>query len=292
MPYAKIDASNEIYYEVKGDGEPLVLIMGTGADRLAWAFQTPFFASQGYQVITPDNRGVGLTKTNTKTEDYSVVLLAEDVIRVLDDAGVQRAHVGGMSLGSAIAQEIALRHPDRVASLQLHVTWAKSDHFLQYVFKNFQLLVDKADPQTLLEVATVWACSPALIADDALRNQWFAMRMANPNPPSREGHLGQWHADKNHDTLDRLPKIACPTLVTAGEIDALVPARYARQVADAIPGAVFHLFTGPRSSHLNCIEMPEEFNRVCLEFLKKHPMPQGAMAAASGARARAEPELG
>lgn len=284
MPYAKIDASTEIYYETKGEGEPLLLIMGTGADRLAWAYQTPFFAQNGYGVITPDNRGVGLTKTSTKREDYSVALLADDLIRVLDDARVDRAHISGMSLGSAIAQEIALRHPDRVASLQLHVTWAKTDPWLEMAFKNFQLVINHADPQTAAEIATVWACSPALIADDDLREAWLTMRLANPNPPSREGHLGQWHADRNHDTLDRLPKIKAPTLVTAGELDTLVPQRYARQVAEAIPGAVFHLFTGPRSSHVNCIEMPEEFNRVALQFMKQHPLAKKPAAAAASAK--------
>lgn len=272
MPYVKSGPNAEIYYESQGTGEPLLLIMGTGGDRNAWAYQTQFFAASGYRVITPDNRGVGLTKTTTKIEDYSAALLADDLIRVLDDAGVKKAHISGMSLGSAIAQELAINHPERVATLQLHVTWAKTDRWLDYVFKNFQLIVDHADPQTNAEITTMWACSPALVADDKLREDWLAFRLTNPNPPTREGILGQWSADRKHDTLDRLGKITCPTLVTAGELDMLVPQRYGRQVLAGIPGAKFHLFTGPRASHVNCIEMPEEFNKVSGEFMREHKL--------------------
>lgn len=269
MPWAKIDAETEIYYEVHGEGEPLVLIMGTGADRTAWAYQTRFFVEAGFRVVTPDNRGVGLTKTATKADEYSAALLADDVAAVMADAGISSADISGMSLGSAIAQELTIRHPGLVKTLQLHVTWGRTDRWLEWVFKNFLFTVENADPQVQAEMATLWACSPALVADDTLRDQWLAMRLNNPNPPTPEGVRGQWSADIKHDALDRLSSIECPTLVTAGELDMLVPQRYGREVAEAIPGSRFHLFTGPRSSHVNCIEMPEEFNRVGLEFLRE-----------------------
>ena len=73
-----------------------------------------------------------------------------------------------------------------------------------------------------------------------------------------------------HDALDRLGRISCPVLVATGEIDVQVPPRYGREVADAIPGAEFHLFRGPNASHLSCAEMPEEFNRFTLDWLERN----------------------
>ena len=79
--------------------------------------------------------------------------------------------------------------------------------------------------------------------------------------------LGHIHADKTHDALDRLGSISCPVLVTAGEMDVQVPPRYGKAVADHIPGARYHLFEGPHASHLACVEMAEEFNRLTLDWL-------------------------
>jgi pimeloyl-ACP methyl ester carboxylesterase len=88
--------------------------------------------------------------------------------------------------------------------------------------------------------------------------------------------LGHIHADKTHDALDRLARIRCPVLVTAGERDIQVPPRYGREVAGRIPGARYHLFTGPHASHLACVEMADEFNRVTLEWLAATAGPAGS----------------
>ena len=120
----------------------------------------------------------------------------------------------------------------------------------------------------------MWILSPTFLAESTeVIQDMEEGYVANPDAPSREGLLGHFHADRTHDALDRLAEIAVPTLVTAGEQDVQVPPRYGRQVAERIPGARFHLFTGPRASHLACLEMAEEFNRVGLEFL--HGLGQG-----------------
>jgi len=89
----------------------------------------------------------------------------------------------------------------------------------------------------------------------------------NPFPPSAEGILGHTNADKLHDTLARLPLIRTRTLVTAGEMDWLVPPRYSEVVARAIPGARYHIFRGDFASHCACVEMADEWNRVTMDFL-------------------------
>src|ERR1051325_8265831 len=111
----------EIYYETTGDGDPLVMIMGLGADSRGWTMQQSAFAEH-YQLVLIDNRGVG--KSSVPPGPYTIKQMAADTIAVMDDAGIDRPHVLGVSLGGAIAQERALAAPERVRSMALGSTWA------------------------------------------------------------------------------------------------------------------------------------------------------------------------
>src|SRR5258707_1069095 len=115
MATAKINGI-EIYYEVHGSGEPLLLIIGLGTNATGWYLQIPGFSKE-YRVIAFDNRGAG--RSENPNEPYTMPQMAEDAIGVLDTLGVDAAHVFGMSLGGMIAQELALRHPERVKTLSL-----------------------------------------------------------------------------------------------------------------------------------------------------------------------------
>jgi len=110
-----------LYYEVHGKGDPLLLIMGLGANATGWSSQVPSF-SREYQVIAFDNRGAG--RSDKPNEPYSMDQMADDAHALLDELGVGPAHVFGMSLGGMIAQELMLRHPRHVRSLILGGTMA------------------------------------------------------------------------------------------------------------------------------------------------------------------------
>src|SRR5216683_5128956 len=111
----------EIYYETSGSGDPLLLIMGLGADSRGWTMQMHAFAEK-YRVIAFDNRGVG--KSSVPPPPYTTKQMARDALAVLDAEEIARAHVLGVSLGGTIAQELVLAAPDRVRSLALGSTWA------------------------------------------------------------------------------------------------------------------------------------------------------------------------
>jgi len=118
MPTTNANGIN-LYYEVYGQGEPLLLIMGLSLNSKSW-FRTLPALSEHYQVIIFDNRGVGLSdKPNTP---YSIELMAEDARAVLDAAGVETAHVYGISMGGMIAQKLAIKYPERIRSLILGCT--------------------------------------------------------------------------------------------------------------------------------------------------------------------------
>src|SRR5262245_22114978 len=123
MSTAKI-GSLDIYYEEHGAGEPLLLIMGLAADSTAWMFQVPAFAEK-YRTIVFDNRGVG--RSSKPAGPYTIHEMADDAAGLLDALHVQRAHVVGVSMGGMIAQELELRHPERVHGLVLACTYPEPD---------------------------------------------------------------------------------------------------------------------------------------------------------------------
>src|SRR5919204_2765547 len=127
MPKVLVNGINLHYIEA-GRGDPLLLIMGFGGDHLAWAFQTPVFA-QSHRVIAFDNRGVG--QSDVPDVPYTTRMMADDAAGLLDALGIERAHVIGVSIGGMIAQELALNHPRRVRSLQLHCTYARPDRYIE-----------------------------------------------------------------------------------------------------------------------------------------------------------------
>jgi pimeloyl-ACP methyl ester carboxylesterase len=196
-------------------------------------------------------------------------VMADDAAGLLEALGLAAAHVSGLSLGSTVAQELALRHPRSILSLQLHGTWGRSDEWFRRMIDTLEYPIRTADDRAaFIRTALMWITSPALLggAPGPVRDMERSF-IESPYPPTREGLLGHCHADKTHDALDRLGSIRARTLVTCGEMDVQVPERYGREVARVIAGARLHRFLGPRASHLACLEMADEFNRVGLEFL-------------------------
>ena len=268
MPLIAINDSLDIHYQERGRGEPLLLIMGTGADHTFWGHQVPVL-SEHYRVIVFDARGVGQSRSLAPPEQCTMAAMADDAAGLLAALAIDAAHISGLSLGSTVAQELALRHPGRVRSLQLHGTWARSDAWFRRMIETLEYPIRVGDDRlTFIRTALMWILSPHFLAahPGSVREMEEAF-LTGLFPPTRDGLLGHFHADKTHDALDRLDGITVPTLVTCGEQDVQVPQRYGRQVAERIPGARWHLFTGPSASHLACMEMPEAFNSLSPEFL-------------------------
>src|SRR5262249_9788871 len=120
----------EMYYEAQGEGEPLVLIPYLAADQAGYAFQVAEYAKH-FTCLTVDLRGAGLS--GKPDGSYSTELLAEDIAAFMHAAGIESAHVAGLSLGAATGMQLAAKHPERVKSLSLHSAWSASDPFLRTV---------------------------------------------------------------------------------------------------------------------------------------------------------------
>ncbi|MFQ5694228.1 MAG: alpha/beta fold hydrolase [Nitrospinota bacterium] len=261
MPTAKVSDGIEIRYEVFGEGPPLLLISGTGHDRTFWSGQLPLFQGE-YRCIVFDNRGVG--ESSVPPPGYSLADMADDAAGVLDAAGVERAHVMGFSMGGHIAQQLCLRHPRRVTSLGLHHTWSRNCARLGRFQRVRKRLAEKGDRETLADLSILGLYSHEYFDAHAARleekRNWLVERS-----PADRGWVGQLEACIRGDCSAELHRIRVPTLITASDHDLIVPPHHAEEIHKSIPGSRLVILEG--AGHVALIERPEEFARICLDFL-------------------------
>jgi len=274
MSTAKV-GSLDVYYEEHGSGAPLLLIMGLAADSTAWMFQVPDFA-QHYRTIVFDNRGVG--RTSKPAGPYTIHEMADDAAALLDVLDVPRAHVVGVSMGGMIAQELTLRHAERVRSLVLACTYPEPDAEIE---RNRRFSVEQlggtvtAEGEVQIDFKAINPMDFLQHLLPAVFNQEFIQKElpkliqvfsgALQYGFSMEAILGQVAAVMSHKATDRLHQIAVPTLVITGDADRLIPPANSDILAANIPGAKLVRIAG--GSHGFNFETPEVFNRAVLEFL-------------------------
>jgi pimeloyl-ACP methyl ester carboxylesterase len=266
----------EVYYEEHGSGDPLLLIMGLAADSLAWLFQLPEF-SQHYRTVVFDNRGVG--RSSKPAGPYSIAQMADDAAGLLEQLGIQRTHVVGVSMGGMIAQELALRHPERVRSLVLACTYAKPDAGVERQMESslaafggtrgpsgeIQVDLSKLDPMMFFQHLLPTVFNPPFIMTE-LPKLMQVFSGALQYGFSMDAILAQTAATQGHDTLARLGEINAPTLVLTGDNDLLIPSTCSDTLAAQIRGAKLVKIAG--GSHGFNFETPELFNREVLTFLR------------------------
>ena len=263
MPFAD-NQGTKIYWDERGAGAPILLIMGLGYPSAMWHRTRPALAT-AYRTIALDNRGVG--QSGVPPGPYSIALMASDAAAVLDAAGVLSAHVFGVSMGGMIAQEFALQYPERVQSLILGCTAAGGPSAKRAEAAALEML--KASSQMSREQAAEAAIP--FIYDPAtprgLIDEDIAKRLAQP--PSPAGYLAQLQAILAWESFSRLPQITAPTLVIHGKADRLVPPGNGELIASRIPGAQLVLLE--HASHLFSTDQPEAAQRAIFEFLAARP---------------------
>lgn len=265
MPAVRV-GDLRIFYQEAGEGDPLVLLMGWGGDHTAWALQVPAFSPE-FRCIAPDNRGAG--QTDQPDLRYTIRMLADDTVGLMDALGVTRSHIAGLSMGGMIAQEIALNYPKRVRTLQLHATLARIDPFVQAVGRSLLRARAAFSREEFVHALLPWLLSPQTYAERPELVELIVQRLAeNPHPATLTGLTRQAEACWAHDTLERLRQIHCPTLITVGAEDIFVPLRFSRVLQERIPGAELLVIEGGGHGYL--WEQADVFNAACLTFLRKH----------------------
>ena len=266
MPITTTPEGVRLHYERHGEaGEPLLLVMGLGSPLELWEFQTPVFA-RSHRVCVYDNRGVG--RSDKPAGPYDVRTLARDAVAVLDACGFARAHVVGLSMGGMIAQELAIRHPDRVGALVLAATYAKPDDNVKATASTSAFDPKTIEPKQIFKMMMSLVLSAEFIARE---REWLRATRERILPHvSVEGFIAQMAATMSHDATEELHRIAAPTLVMKPAADMLIPPRASDFLAQAVPGA--QLVTFDHGSHGFNVEQADKFNRAVLDFVSQHAL--------------------
>ncbi len=260
MPYA-VSGGTRLYWEQHGIGPPVLLIMGLSFTHQMWFRVLPTLVSR-FRVILFDNRGVGLS--DVPKGPYTMRQMARDAVAVLDAAGIDSAHVIGASMGGMIAQELALRFPERVRSLLLACTshgglLARWPRFVPP--RGLKWGEAQRRQRELALVPMLYSPSTPM---ERIREDLDVQCCA---PLSSKGFIGQFAGILIWSSYLRLPSIRVPTLVVHGDNDRLVPSENGRVVAARIPGAQFHLIQD--AGHILTTDQPDACRRLMIEFLRQ-----------------------
>lgn len=250
------------YYEEVGSGEPLVLIRGLGSDLQAWALQAPELAKH-FRVITYDNRGAG--RTGAPDKPYSIAGMADDLAALLSELKVEKASVLGYSMGGMIAQEFALKYPQRLDKLILLGTSARLDGYSKAIVQNFiNVRRSNLSREQVVREQAPFVYSAELLDDTDRYERAIQANVANPYSQQDHAFIRQAQALLAFDASARVSGIKAPALVMTNKEDTLVPPRNGEALAKAIPGAKL---VSLDAGHAGVIEFPHEHNAAILEFL-------------------------
>jgi pimeloyl-ACP methyl ester carboxylesterase len=259
----------DLYYEEHGEGDPLLLIMGWGGNAATWKPQLPGLAER-FRVIAFDNRGVG--RSSAPETAYSTPQMAADALGLLDALDVPKAHVFGISLGGMVAQELAVRHPERVDALMLGCTSPGGRRAAGYreLQRNIQEFGEtNSDGIPDLEwfsefLKRLWTDRALAKSDTHLQD--FVLSLIR-FPPTAHGLRNQSEAVARHDAYDRLPLIEQQTLVLTGDKDQLIDYENSFILAGRIPDAELRIFPGLK--HAFHLEQPGLVNSVIIDFIDR-----------------------
>jgi 3-oxoadipate enol-lactonase len=244
MPTANLPTI-DLYYERAGDGPPLLFISGTGGDLRVKpnVFDGPL--AKAFDLLAYDQRGLG--RSAKPDTDYRMADYGDDAAALLDFVGWKSARVIGVSFGGMVAQELALRHPDKVERLVLACTSPGGAGGASYPFHEIQHLKGEERAKFLMPVSDTRRNAAWAAANPETYAQFVAMGSVDPHAgePGREmGARRQIEARAAHDTWERLGDIACPTLIAAGRFDGIALPATQERMASRIPGASLQFFDG------------------------------------------------
>ncbi|WP_427893198.1 alpha/beta fold hydrolase [Kribbella sp. GL6] len=254
MPFAAAIDGTQIAYQVRGEGQPLVLLAGQSNDHTWWDPVRMDFEEQ-HQTISLDWRGTG--SSGKPDEVYSTRAFAQDVVAVLDALGVNSAHIYGTSMGGRVAQWLAIDAPERVDRLVLGCTSPGAAHGYE---RSQEIRKALADPAKTDSVLLDLMYTPAWLANNA--GPYYVLGDKTMPPYAKGRHLV---ASNRHDAWDGLPGITAPTLILHGTDDVFSPVANAELLAGRIPNARAELIEGARHAYFH--EFREVASPAVLAFL-------------------------
>jgi 3-oxoadipate enol-lactonase len=229
-----------LYYELTGTGERLLSISGTGGDLRQEPKLTDGPLGERFEVLAYDQRGLG--QSSVPPWPYTMADFAHDAAALLDALSWDDCLVMGVSFGGMVAQELAIRHPERVRRLVLACTSAGGVGGASYPLHE---LVGEGPSERRLQILdTRWDEAWRQAHPEMVKLIGERMRLEGEDGKPSEGLTNQLAARADHDTSGRLGAIACPTLVCGGRFDGIAPPSNSEFLAGAIPDARLEMFDG------------------------------------------------
>jgi pimeloyl-ACP methyl ester carboxylesterase len=263
MPQVDVDGLT-VNYDVRGEGQTLLLIPYTSADHACYAFQLPAY-TEHFSCVAIDLPGSG--ESDTPPGPYSTEGYADQVAAFLGAIGIEQAHVAGVSLGAAIAMHLGARHPERVRSLSLHSGWDTTDAYLNAVVGQWRTLASSLPSvaDVVIQGIFPWCFTPEMYAERPEFVDTLVDFVRSRPAQSADGFAAQLDAVLAHDASAALAEIRAPTLITCGARDLVCSTRFAGRLQDGIADSELVVFE--HLSHAGLHEDPEAFNRATLDFL-------------------------
>jgi pimeloyl-ACP methyl ester carboxylesterase len=261
VPKVKVD-DIQVYYEVKGKGYPLLMITGLGGNLDLWDPRLVEGLAKNFKLVMFDNRGTGRTDMSDKV--YTMKLLADDTMGLMNALEISKAHVLGLSMGGMIAQELVLNYPEKVSKMVLCSTRGGGLRSVQSSQKVPETPVDpsRMSPEEYRKALTT-VCTEDFIKENPDLVELMAQKRLM-HPTSKEAYMRQLNAIRKFDTSERFHQIKTPTLILHGRKDVLIHPENAAILAEAIPNAKLVYFE--KSGHALAEETEKVIN-VTREFL-------------------------
>lgn len=267
MPHAEVNGVR-LFHDERGEGEPLLCVMGLASDSRAWGLQQEAF-SAAYRTIVFDNRDVG--DSALAEDDYELSDLASDTVALADHLGLERFHLLGISLGACVAQHVALRIGERVHTLTLAATWAgTAKAYSEMRARVWEREVRRCTQEEFLEEMMLLTLSEPFFESEEGIATVKQMTLDNPMPQPTEALIRQIRATARHDLRDRLSELRMPVHVIAGDRDLLIPPWKSEEVAEYVHDATLTILRG--IGHAMNLERADEFNAAVLDWLAEHPL--------------------
>lgn len=261
MPFANLASGVSVHYQQSGKGDPLILITGLNGNGAFWNRQVEALSATR-QVITYDQRGCGQTLSDGGSVSLEVLL--SDLLDLMDSLSVKKADIAGHSLGGAVAQRLAIEHPERVQKLVLSATWARADARFLRLNELRSTYLEKAGSLAYLRSNPLFLYPGWWLRQhpELLKIEEKDIERLLPDVGSLKSRM---KALAQHDTLNHLQSIQSSTLVIAARDDVVTPAYLVEELAEHIPGSEFHVL--PTGGHFYPQTMQEDFNSLLESFL-------------------------
>jgi pimeloyl-ACP methyl ester carboxylesterase len=238
--------------------------MGLGADGSVWEEHVQAY-EQHFRCILMDNRGAGLS--DKPAGPYTTEMMADDSAGLMEALGIEQARVAGISMGGAIAQNLAIRHPGKVRAMVLVSTWARCDTYAKTVFEHFKKMRRVSDLADFAELLQLWIFATEYYGKN-IEDLRQGQLDARENPMPQHAFEAQCDACITHNTIDKLQNVSVPALLTVGAADIFTPLAFSQELNQLLNNSEIMIL--PDVGHAHHWESLEAFNQKTTNYLLEH----------------------